>query len=176
MFIAVRIDTNTAETFRHGVWYAKGDEYQRLNIVPFTLAQFKRYFESMFKTKQTEPEKLVQLIDHCSRKRDMMEAPAWKEYIDSAVHNGIYGFDRADNHSSVIMVAEDSALYGVKKKYAFPYGIYFGTKIKDTVKNQIRCVVGIQKNYILVAFEAGLEPRVMPVGEEGFERGYFVVA
>lgn len=48
--------------------------------------------------------------------------------------------------------------------------------LKDTVKNQIRCVVGIQKNYILVAFEAGLEPRVMPVGEEGFERGYFVVA
>lgn len=40
MFIAVRIDTNTAETFRHGVWYARGDEHQWLNIVPFTLAQF----------------------------------------------------------------------------------------------------------------------------------------
>ena len=24
MFIAVRIDTNTAETFRHGIWYTKG--------------------------------------------------------------------------------------------------------------------------------------------------------
>ena len=32
MFIAVRIDTNTAETFRHGIWYAKGDMKQRLDI------------------------------------------------------------------------------------------------------------------------------------------------
>jgi hypothetical protein len=45
MFIAVKIDTNTAETFRHGVWYAKDDEQQRLNIVPFTLAQFQRCFD-----------------------------------------------------------------------------------------------------------------------------------
>ena len=30
MFIAVKIDTNTAETFRHGIWYAKGDVKQRI--------------------------------------------------------------------------------------------------------------------------------------------------
>ena len=35
LFIAVRIDTNTAETFRHGIWYAKGDVKQRLDIVPY---------------------------------------------------------------------------------------------------------------------------------------------
>lgn len=40
MFIAVKIDTNTAETFRHGVWYARGDLKQRLDIVPLTLAQY----------------------------------------------------------------------------------------------------------------------------------------
>lgn len=44
MFIAIRIDTNTAETFRHGVWYAKGDERQRLNIVPISLSQFQVFF------------------------------------------------------------------------------------------------------------------------------------
>ena len=38
MFIAVKIDTNTAETFRHGIWYARGDLKQRLDIVPLTLA------------------------------------------------------------------------------------------------------------------------------------------
>ena len=38
MFIAVKIDTNTAETFRHGIWYARGDVKQRLDIVPLTLA------------------------------------------------------------------------------------------------------------------------------------------
>ena len=42
MFIAVKIDTNTAETFRHGIWYAKGDVKQRLDIVPLTLEQFQR--------------------------------------------------------------------------------------------------------------------------------------
>lgn len=205
MFIAVRIDTNTAETFRHGVWYAKGDEYQRLNIVPFTLAQFQRYFELMFKTKQAKPEKLVELIDHCASKRDMMEAPAWKEYIDSAVHTGIYGFDSLDSYSTAMMVAESPASYNVKKSRRFPYGIYFGTKIKDTVnphaiscatkyesqqkcseyavnyetfivKNQVGCVVGIQEDFILVAFEADLEPRLMPVSEDGFKKGYFSLA
>ncbi len=34
LFIAIRIDTNTAETFRHGIWYAKGDVKQRLQPFP----------------------------------------------------------------------------------------------------------------------------------------------
>ena len=56
MFIAVRIDTNTAETFRHGIWYAKGDVKQRLDIVPLTLAQYQKYFVAMFQRKQARPE------------------------------------------------------------------------------------------------------------------------
>lgn len=47
MFIAVRIDTNTAETFRHGIWYAKDVE--------------------------------------CESQRDVLEAPAWKDYIGKLV-------------------------------------------------------------------------------------------
>ena len=176
MFIAVRIDTNTAETFRHGVWYARGDEYQRLNIVPFTLAQFQKYFELMFKTKQAEPEKLVELIDHCAKKRDIMEAPAWKEYIDSAVRTGIYGFGSSKDYPSAMMVAEPTVPYGTKKKHSFPYGIYFGTRIRNNMKNEVGCVVGIQDDYILVAFENGLEPRIMPVSEEMFDHGYFALA
>ena len=56
MFIAVRIDTNTAETFRHDIWYTKGDVKQRLNILPLTLAQFKDYFVAMFKADKASPE------------------------------------------------------------------------------------------------------------------------
>jgi hypothetical protein len=163
MFIAVRIDTNTAETFRHGVWYAKGDEYQRLSIVPFTLAQFQKYFELMFTTKQAEPEKLVELIAQCSKKRDMMEAPAWKEYIDSIVNTSSHDFIYSDLNKAQV-------------KFQFPYGISFGTKIKDTIKNRVGCVVGIQKEYILVAFEEKLEPQIMSVSEEFFERGYYMLA
>lgn len=85
MFIAVRIDTNTAETFRHGVWYAKGDVKQRLDIVPLTLAQFRKYFVAMFEANKAAPEKLRSLILKCESRRDILEAPAWKQYIDATV-------------------------------------------------------------------------------------------
>lgn len=85
MFIAVRIDTNTAETFRHGIWYAKGDVKQRLNIVPLTLAQFQKYFVAMFEANKAAPENLRDLIMKCESRRDILEAPAWKQYIDITV-------------------------------------------------------------------------------------------
>ena len=85
MFIAIHVDTNTAETFRHGVWYTKNDEKQRLDIVPFTLEQFKKFFVAMFEANKATPESLKDLILMCKSKRDVLEAPAWKKYIDSAV-------------------------------------------------------------------------------------------
>ncbi len=85
MFIAIRIDTNTAETFRHGIWYAKGDVKQRLDIVPLTLEQFQKYFAAMFEANKATPESLRELIVKCESRRDILEAPAWKEYIDATV-------------------------------------------------------------------------------------------
>lgn len=85
MFIAVKIDTNTAETFRHGVWYTKDDVKQRLNIVPFTLAQFRQFFMAIFESKQARPESVKELITVCASKRDVLEAPMWKEYISLVV-------------------------------------------------------------------------------------------
>ena len=85
MFIAVRIDTNTAETFRHGIWYAKDDVKQRLDIVPLTLEQFQKYFVAMFEAKKADPEHLLSLIMKCKSRRDILEAPAWKQYIDAVV-------------------------------------------------------------------------------------------
>ena len=85
MFIAIKIDTNTAETFRHGIWYAKGDVKQRLDIVPLTLAQFRKYFVAMFEAKKATPDKMKELILRCELKRDILDAPTWKEYIDLSV-------------------------------------------------------------------------------------------
>ena len=85
MFIAVRIDTNTAETFRHGIWYAKGDIRQRLNILPLTLEQFQKFFVSMFQVRKADPKKLKSLIVECTSRRDMLDAPSWKQYIDATV-------------------------------------------------------------------------------------------
>ena len=103
MFIAVKIDTNTAETFRHGIWYAKGDMKQRLDIVPLTLEQFQKYFVAMFEGKQAKPEHLRDLILECETKRDILDAPNWKQYIDTVVteranqvRTGINPTDAAD--------------------------------------------------------------------------------
>ena len=56
------------------------------------------------------------------------------------------------------------------------HGIYFGTRIKDTVKNRIGCVVGIKEDYILVVFEGDVEPQIVPAGAEFFEKGYYSLA
>ena len=85
MFIAVRIDTNTAETFRHGIWYAKDDVKQRLSIVPLTLAQFQKYFVAMFDANKATPEAVRDLLVECESQRDVLEAPAWKDYIGKHV-------------------------------------------------------------------------------------------
>lgn len=85
MFIAIRNDTNTAETFRHGVWYTKDDKKQRLDIVPLTLSQFQKYFVAMFEASKVAPEKRRGLIVKCESQRDILEAPAWKQYIDTMV-------------------------------------------------------------------------------------------
>ena len=85
MFIAVRIDTNTAETFRHGIWYAKDDAKQRLDIVPLTLAQFQKYFVAMFDANKANPETVRDLLVECESQRDILEAPFWKKYIDRTV-------------------------------------------------------------------------------------------
>lgn len=89
VFIAIKIDTNTVETFRHGVWYAKGDVRQRLDIVPLTLAQFQAFFIAMFETSNAAPEKLQALILACEANRDAVDAPMWKAYINDVLKEKI---------------------------------------------------------------------------------------
>ena len=95
MFIAVRIDTNTAETFRHGIWYAKDDVKQRLDIVPLTLAQFQKYFVAMFEADKATPQTLCDLLRECESQRDALEAPSWKKYIDHTVSEKSKGLKAA---------------------------------------------------------------------------------
>lgn len=92
LFLAIRIDTNTAETFRHGIWYAKGDVKQRLDIVPISLEQFRRHFVSMFESKQARPEHLRDLILQCETERDNLDAPDWMRHIDDVISQKISSF------------------------------------------------------------------------------------
>jgi hypothetical protein len=81
----VKIDTNTAETFRHGIWYTKEDVRQELQIVPLTLAQYQAYFNAMFESGKISPFHVRELLLYCGKNRAAMDAPAWKRHIEHVV-------------------------------------------------------------------------------------------
>jgi hypothetical protein len=84
LFIAVEIDTNTAETFRAGTWYKRDDSRLTLSIVPLRLDQFARIFETGFSRGNLSPQEVRRVLDDCLSVRDT-EAPAWKRLIASQV-------------------------------------------------------------------------------------------
>ena len=93
LFIANRIDSNTAETFRIGVWYTKDDEKLELQITPLTLQQFSDYFKAMFQRGNPSTQNIFQLLDVCHVYRNVFrtdgDAPAWKRYIGETVQECI---------------------------------------------------------------------------------------
>lgn len=89
IFIANRIDSNTAETFRIGVWYNQKDEKLALKIVPFTLRQFSNYFEYMFTHNIASPDKVLELFNECFAAKEEREGPSWKAEIDRIVFQQI---------------------------------------------------------------------------------------
>ncbi|MDR2195339.1 MAG: AlwI family type II restriction endonuclease [Gallionellaceae bacterium] len=89
LFIANHIDSNTAETFRIGVWYSKTDEKMRLDITPITLKQFKACFEALFASGQVKIDWIRQLLDQCGNLRSAHEAPTWKREIQTAINQQI---------------------------------------------------------------------------------------
>ena len=80
LFMAVNIDTNTANTFRLGEWYTANDKKLLLDIIPLRLDEFKALLDTVV----TMPNKLLphlkDLFDEC-RQDASEEAPAWKAKI-----------------------------------------------------------------------------------------------
>lgn len=89
VFIANRIDSNTAETFRIGVWYNQNDERLALRIVPFTLDQFSKYFAYLFRFEKPDPKIFLDLFDQCFVAKDGKEGPAWKREIEQIVETKV---------------------------------------------------------------------------------------
>ena len=85
LFIANRIDSNTAETFRIGIWYTRDDVRLDLHIVPFTLAQFSKFFRALFSTENAVPQSIFDLLVDCEYDRMKYAAPEWKDIIDQIV-------------------------------------------------------------------------------------------
>ena len=89
LFIANRIDSNTAETFRIGGWFTRTDEKMRLDIIPLTLEQFKVFFEALFMSGRVEVVLIRELLDLCGGLRAAHEAPAWKHEIGQTINHKI---------------------------------------------------------------------------------------
>ena len=80
LFIALSIDTNTANTFRLGEWYTDDDTKLSLNIVPITLSEFKMIFDAL----NDEPSRLLEYLNKFltdCRNDSAIDAPEWKNRI-----------------------------------------------------------------------------------------------
>ena len=89
VFIANKIDSNTAETFRIGVWYNQKDERLALKIVPYTLEQFSTYFKYMFESHKNTPTQFLKLFNDCFISKEANDGPGWKREINRIVSQSI---------------------------------------------------------------------------------------
>lgn len=97
LFVANRIDSNTAETFRIGCWYLPDDSKMRLDIVPLTLSQFRDFFVSMFSADQVDVDLLKEFLDKCGELRNGADgAPSWKVNIHKALQEKVSYFSGGD--------------------------------------------------------------------------------
>lgn len=84
LFIAINIDTNTANTFRLGEWYLKDDRKINLHIVPVCLADFNYLFSQFSATPSSLIGIIKQLLMRC-RMESNRDAPEWKKSISSLI-------------------------------------------------------------------------------------------
>jgi hypothetical protein len=85
LFIAPRIDPNTAETFGRGT-FILGTERFALKIVPVTIAQFTRMFEAGFKRRQgIGPADVRSFLDGSIGRRSE-DGESWKAEIEGLVN------------------------------------------------------------------------------------------
>ena len=80
LFLAINIDTNTANTFRLGEWYLPDDSMINVQIVPTTLQDFKSLFESRKENPNSLLIILKKLLIDC-REDSKVSAPEWKKKI-----------------------------------------------------------------------------------------------
>ena len=90
LFLARKVHTNTAETFRHGLWYYDDDSPVDLKIVPFSLEEFKNLFDWLFENKiENKAQKLRILLESCLQGKDSLTAPEWKKKMKETIKNQI---------------------------------------------------------------------------------------
>lgn len=84
LFIAIDIDTNTANTFRLGEWYLKDDKKIGLHIIPIRLDDFQRLL-SAYSTELSKLKNDLKIIFLECRVEINNDAPIWKQSISSII-------------------------------------------------------------------------------------------
>lgn len=86
LFLAAKVDSNTAETFRIGSWYLPDDTRLSLDVVPITLEDFRDFFKAVFTHGKVDVKHVRALLDACCAHRGPSAgAPAWKQAIGQQV-------------------------------------------------------------------------------------------
>lgn len=88
LFIANKVDTNTAETLRVGIWYKSDDSKMALQIVPVTLEQFEKLFSAGFASGKITPKLIQEFILDCLAV-SKHDAPEWKREIERTVQEKV---------------------------------------------------------------------------------------
>ena len=88
LFIAPRVDTNTAHTFRSGDWYRPDDSKANVHIVPMELTDFRNFFQAILLDPKQAPLRLRQLLMEC-RMEANQDAPRWKRAISELTRRAV---------------------------------------------------------------------------------------
>lgn len=95
LFIAINIDTNTANTFRLGEWYLKDDKKIGLHIVPVELNDFKLLLNAYRSNIAKVKDILRPLMLEC-RVEINSDAPQWKKAISTIIANQIKSYNHVN--------------------------------------------------------------------------------
>ena len=95
LFIAPRVDTNTAHTFRSGDWYMQNGSKINVHIVPMELEDFRELFRAILLEPQQAPHRLHQLLMEC-RMEANQDAPQWKRRISELTRRTVSGIQASN--------------------------------------------------------------------------------
>jgi len=87
LFIARNINTNTAHTFRLGVWYTTQDKQVEFAIVPISLKQFRNMFTVLLTHSEDRIDLIREFLERCVSLRTQCDTPEWKKEIGDVVLN-----------------------------------------------------------------------------------------
>ncbi|WP_205880578.1 AlwI family type II restriction endonuclease [Larkinella terrae] len=90
LFLAINIDSNTANTYRSGDWYMHDDSKLNLHIVPIRLDDFQKLL-SAGKANLPGMRHVLKDIIKQGRMDSHMDAPAWKKSISQHIEQTIRG-------------------------------------------------------------------------------------